>query len=173
MRNRFTSRLSLLILSFAVAMIVFPAVAFAETVASDGTTGASLPTIQSDKADYAPGDTVTLTGSDWQAGESVNINVNDTDGALGARRRRYRRRERQHHRPVQLPTPSSALYNVTATGDQSGTVTTTFTDSNLRFLSSGPTLSSISWQKYSNSSAPRRFLAAGAAAPEPSLPLIV
>jgi hypothetical protein len=59
MRSRLTSRLSLLILSFAIAMIVFPAVAFAETVAPDGTTGASLPTIQSDKADYAPGETWT------------------------------------------------------------------------------------------------------------------
>jgi hypothetical protein len=59
MRNRLTSRLSLLILSFAIAMIVFPVVAFAETVAPDGTTGASLPTIQSDKADYAPGETWT------------------------------------------------------------------------------------------------------------------
>jgi hypothetical protein len=59
MRSRLTSRLSLLILSFAIAMIVFPAVAFAETVAPDGTTGASLPTIQSDQADYAPGETWT------------------------------------------------------------------------------------------------------------------
>jgi hypothetical protein len=59
MRSRFTSRLSLLILSFAVALLVFPAMAFAETVAPDGTTGASLPTIQSDQADYAPGETWT------------------------------------------------------------------------------------------------------------------
>jgi hypothetical protein len=59
MRSRLTSRLSLLILSFAVALLVFPAVAFAESVAPDGTTGASLPTIQSDKADYAPGETWT------------------------------------------------------------------------------------------------------------------
>ena len=73
MRSRLTSRLSLLILSFAIAMIVFPAVAFGETVAPDGTTSASLPTIQSDKADYPPGGAVTLTGSNWQPGESVNI----------------------------------------------------------------------------------------------------
>src|SRR5215217_1214060 len=62
MRSRFTGRLSLLILSFAIAMIVFPAVAFGETVASDGTTQASVPTIQSDKDDYDPGALVTLTG---------------------------------------------------------------------------------------------------------------
>ena len=39
------------------------------------------PTIQSDKADYAPGELVTLTGSGWQPGESVHIVVNDTYGA--------------------------------------------------------------------------------------------
>src|ERR687897_390056 len=81
MRNRLTGRLSLLILSFAIAMIVFPAMAFAETIAPDGTTSASLPpTIQSDKEDYAPGELVTLTGSKWQANESVNIVVNDSVG---------------------------------------------------------------------------------------------
>src|SRR5215210_5637047 len=86
MRARLTSRLSLLILSFAVALFVFPAMAFAEVVSPDGTTASSItPTIQSDKADYAPGDLVTLTGSNWQPGESVHINVNDTYGASWVR----------------------------------------------------------------------------------------
>src|SRR5215212_8993811 len=85
MRSRFTGRLSLLILSFAIAMIVFPAVAFGETVAADGTTQASMPTIQSDKADYKPGETVNLSGSGWQAGESVHIYVNDNDGQTWTR----------------------------------------------------------------------------------------
>src|SRR3990170_2194508 len=35
------------------------------------------PTIQSDKADYAPGETVTLTGANWAPGELVLIFVND------------------------------------------------------------------------------------------------
>ena len=35
------------------------------------------PTVESDKADYAPGETVTLTGANWQSGESVHIVVND------------------------------------------------------------------------------------------------
>jgi hypothetical protein len=34
------------------------------------------PTISSDQADYAPGSTVTLTGSNWQPGEAVHISVN-------------------------------------------------------------------------------------------------
>ena len=41
MRIKFTSRLSLLLLTFMVAMLIFPGMAFAETVAPDGTTGAS------------------------------------------------------------------------------------------------------------------------------------
>src|SRR5215210_6487122 len=80
MRARLTSRLSLLILSFAVALLVFPAMAFAEVMSPDGTTASSTPTIASDKADYSPGELVTLTGSGWQAGESVRVHVNDDEG---------------------------------------------------------------------------------------------
>src|SRR5436190_7938822 len=38
------------------------------------------PTISSDKADYSPGEHVTLTGANWAPGETVNIDVNDNDG---------------------------------------------------------------------------------------------
>ncbi len=39
------------------------------------------PTIQSDFADYNPGQTVTLTGANWDsAGSPVHIVVNDSDG---------------------------------------------------------------------------------------------
>src|SRR5690348_15095684 len=38
------------------------------------------PSISSDKGDYAPGSTVTLTGSGWAPGESVHLFVNDTIG---------------------------------------------------------------------------------------------
>ena len=40
----------------------------------------NAPSISSDKADYNPGDTVTLTGYNWAAGESVHIVVNDDQG---------------------------------------------------------------------------------------------
>src|SRR6266508_5230540 len=40
----------------------------------------SPPAIVSDKADYAPGSTVTLTGTAWQPGEAVHLVVNDDDG---------------------------------------------------------------------------------------------
>ena len=129
MRNRLTSRLSLLILSFAIAMIVFPAVAFGETIASDGTTGSLPPTIQSDKADYAPGELVTLTGGNWQPGESVNIKVNDTYGASWSRNVDVTADASGNVTDsFNLPNAFVSDYDVTATGAQSGTATTTFTD---------------------------------------------
>jgi hypothetical protein len=88
------------------------------------------PTISSDQADYAPGSTVTLSGSNWQPGEDVHISVNDNVGqtwsysadvtadAGGAYTNQF-----------QLPTSFVASYLVTATGLLSGTATTTFTDS--------------------------------------------
>src|SRR5919201_2196640 len=88
------------------------------------------PTISSDQADYAPGATVTLTGSNWQPGEAVHISVNDSIGqtwsygadvtadAGGGYTNQF-----------QLPTSFVASYLVTATGLLSGTAMTTFTDS--------------------------------------------
>ena len=51
----------------------------AEVPAADEPAAAppAAPTIQSDKADYPPGALVTLTGSGWQPGETVNIVVDD------------------------------------------------------------------------------------------------
>jgi hypothetical protein len=131
MRTRLSSRLSLLFLTFALVMIVFPAMAFAEVASPDGTTATSTPTITSDKDDYAPGELVTLTGSNWQPGESVHINVDDDQ-------------TKTWNRDVDVTADASgnisdsfnlpdwfvATYKVTATGDRSGTVTYGFTDAN-------------------------------------------
>jgi hypothetical protein len=88
------------------------------------------PTISSDQTDYAPGSTVTLSGSNWQPGEAVRIVVNDnvgqtwsygtdvaadTDGLITNQ--------------FQLPASFVASYLVTAMGASSGVATTTFTDS--------------------------------------------
>ena len=63
------------------------------------------PMVWSDKADYAPGEQVTLTGAHWQRGETVHIRVNDDTGSqLGSRHRRDRGRDWRDHRPVQ-PAP--------------------------------------------------------------------
>jgi hypothetical protein len=50
------------LLAFAVALLAVGGTAMAITTDTSGTTSSS-PTIQSDKADYAPGELVTLTGS--------------------------------------------------------------------------------------------------------------
>src|SRR5918912_4239727 len=118
MRTRLGSKIALLFVVCSVALLAFA-----------GTALAATPTIQSDQADYNPGATVTLTGSGWQPGESVHIVVNDTYGATW-----------QHTADVtadssgnitdsfNLPNTFVSDYDVTATGPQSGTATTTFTN---------------------------------------------
>lgn len=133
MRTKLRSKISLLFVVCA-ALLAIPAMAMALTTDTSGDTSATTspsPTITSDKADYAPGELVTLTGSGWNDGESVNIKVNDTYGASWS-----------HNVDVtadasgnitdsfNLPDWFVSDYDVTATGAQSGTVRTTFTDSN-------------------------------------------
>src|SRR5438445_3547338 len=90
------------------------------------------PTISSDKADYEPGATVTLTGHNWAAGESVHIFVNDSDGQTWS----YSTDETadlngDFSTQFALPTSFIANYTATATGTVSGTASTTFTDGNI------------------------------------------
>ncbi|HEV2713394.1 MAG TPA: hypothetical protein VGU26_09870, partial [Gaiellaceae bacterium] len=87
------------------------------------------PMITSDKADYAPGEQVSLYGSFWGAGESVHINVNDDAGQTWA-----------HDADVvagldgsftyqfNLPDWFVANYTVRAVGSSGLSATTTFTD---------------------------------------------
>jgi uncharacterized repeat protein (TIGR01451 family) len=87
------------------------------------------PTISSDQADYPPGAQVTLTGTNWQPGELVHIDVNDDIG-----------RTWEHTADVTadpsgtitdiftLPDRFIAQYSVVANGPISGTATTSFTD---------------------------------------------
>ena len=70
----------MLVLAFAALALGFAVKANAQ----EGGTAAQ-PTISSDKADYPPGGTVVLTGSNWQPGESVNIFVNDDAGKTWSR----------------------------------------------------------------------------------------
>jgi hypothetical protein len=126
--------------------------------ATDGS--GAPPTIASDKADYVPGETVTLTGSGWQPGETVQIVVNDDQG-----------RTWTHSADVaadddggvtdqfQLPNWFVAVYNVTATGPSSGTVTSSFTDAALKatidsavpaLLSPSDAFTDVTWHANSN-----------------------
>src|SRR5215211_6234884 len=95
--------------------------------------------IQSEEAVYARGKTVTITGSNWQPGESVHINVNDDQGKTWSRivdvtADASGRIQVQ----FQLPDWFGAAYKVTAMGDQSGVATPSFTDGNVTFHSSTP-----------------------------------
>src|SRR5215204_2820349 len=141
MRTMLRSKVTLLFIVVA-ALVAIPAMAFA----------LGSPTIQSDKADYSPGELVTLSGSGWQAGESVHIVVNDDEGQTWS-----------HTADVtadgsgsisdsfNLPDWFVATYTVTATGS-SGTATTSFTDGQVRVQAVGtaganPT---INWTRYSS-----------------------
>jgi hypothetical protein len=144
--SRLKGRLSLLVLAFAVVMLIFPATAFAlEAGSTDSTTTpASGPTISSDKDDYAPGELVTLNGSAWQAGESVHINVDDDQTKTWARNVDVTADENGNITDsFNLPDWFVATYKVTATGAQSGTVTTSFTDSNPTDLVVNPTSATV------------------------------
>ena len=74
MKNKFSIALSLALM----LTLVVTSMAFASTSAP--TLQTATPTIASDLADYAPGQTVNLFGAGWQAGESVHIFVNDDFG---------------------------------------------------------------------------------------------
>jgi len=97
----------------------------------DGSAAASGATIASDQPDYGPGATVTLTGSGWQAGESVRIVVND-DGLQDQVWQRDVTVTADAEGTIgdvfELPAWFVANYTVTATGESSGVATTTFTD---------------------------------------------
>jgi hypothetical protein len=86
------------------------------------------PSVWSDKADYAPGQTVTLSGANWAPGESVHIRVNDDAGQTWSRDVDVTAAEDGTiSDQFNLPGWFVAFYNVAATG-ASGTATWSFTD---------------------------------------------
>src|SRR3954454_17366010 len=91
------------------------------------------PSIWSDKADYAPGETVHLDGSQWQPGESVHIRVNDDAGSTWSRDVDVTADGTGAIADTfALPDWFVAQYTVTATGASGSTATTQFTDANLK-----------------------------------------
>ena len=90
---------------------------------------APAPTIQSDKADYSSGELVTLTGSNWQPGESVNIVVNDDAGQTWNRNVNVTADQSGNiSDSFNLPDWFVATYSVKATGASGAIATTSFTD---------------------------------------------
>jgi VCBS repeat-containing protein len=103
--------------------------ATAEASAAPSVAPAAAPTISSDKADYAPGELVTLAGSNWHAGESVHISVNDSAGSTWSRSVDVvADASGDISDQFNLPNWFVATYSVLATGAVSGTAVTTFTD---------------------------------------------
>jgi hypothetical protein len=97
-----------------------------------------LPSIATDKPDYAPGETVTLSGANWGAGESVHVVVNDDGGQTW----RYENdvtaaADGSFSVQFNLPDWFVATYTAAASGS-SGTATTTFTDANVQVTSPSP-----------------------------------
>jgi hypothetical protein len=90
------------------------------------------PQVWSDKADYAPGELVTLSGANWAPGESVHIRVNDDAGQTWSRDVDVVADENGAFTDqFNLPDWFVAVYNVTATGASSGIATWSFTDGNV------------------------------------------
>jgi YDG domain/MBG domain (YGX type) len=136
MRGKFL----VLFMTFGI-LLAIPAIAFAQDLTGSTTPvpGSTLPapTIQSDKEDYAPGDLVTLTGSGWQPGESVNIVVNDDAGQTWNRNVNVVADASGNITDqFNLPDWFVAAYSVKATGASGAVAMTTFTDGQLRAVAS-------------------------------------
>jgi CSLREA domain-containing protein len=134
MRTMLRSKVTLLFITLGL-VIAIPAVALAQDAGdSTGTPSPAppTPTIQSDKEDYPPADTVILTGSGWQPGETVNINVNDDEGQTWNRNVDVIADENGGVRDeFVLPDWFVATYSVTVTGSSGIIATSTFTDAAL------------------------------------------
>jgi hypothetical protein len=129
---RTTARQTTHVLGSLIRLLAVFALVLGSATATVGvaSAGEPPPTIASDKADYAPGSTVTLTGSGWSGDTSVHITVNDTRGKTWKRDVDVPVDGAGHITDVfQLPSTFVAEYDVTATGLATGrTATTTFTD---------------------------------------------
>ncbi|MFL5891864.1 MAG: PKD domain-containing protein, partial [Solirubrobacterales bacterium] len=119
------SRLWLIALA---ALMLMAGAGTGSAVAGDGT---GAPSITSDRADYAPGEHVVLTGANWQPGESVDIVVNDDQGETWRHEATVTADGQGEIRDeFDLPQWLVATYSVTAIGEASGTANASFTDGN-------------------------------------------
>src|SRR5918993_3572453 len=130
METMLRSKVTVLFMTLGL-LIAVPAVALAQD-AGDPTGAPSpappAPGIQSDKEDYPPADTVILTGSGWQPGETVNINVNDDEGQTWNRNVDVTADENGGGRgEFVLPDWVVGTYNGTATGASGGSAPPTLT----------------------------------------------
>jgi hypothetical protein len=109
------------------------------------------PQVWSDKADYAPGEQVTLSGANWAAGEAVHIRVNDDAGQTWSRDVDVTAADDGTiSDQFNLPNSFVAVYSVTATGASSGTATWSFTDGAVNVRTIGVPSASVDWRLFSN-----------------------
>jgi len=109
------------------------------------------PSVWSDKADYAPGELVTLSGADWAPGEAVHIRVNDDAGETWRRDVDVTADESGALADqFNLPDWFVAVYTVTATGATSGTATWSFTDGNVNIKTINVPSASVDWRLFNN-----------------------
>ncbi|HVD09451.1 MAG TPA: Ig-like domain-containing protein [Gaiellaceae bacterium] len=136
MHSRFERRLGTGRKAVAFGFFVVLALTFLAFVGSAraGIESGPAPQIWSDKADYAPGETVVLSGVNWAPGESVHIRVNDDEGQTWSRDVDVTADDAGGiSDQFNLPDWFVANYTVTATG-ATGTATTSFTDGNVKFV---------------------------------------
>jgi hypothetical protein len=125
------------------ALVLLTALAFASS-SKAAVESPPPPSVWSDKADYAPGELVTLSGANWAPGEAVHIRVNDDAGETWRRDVDVTADESgaiSDH--FNLPDWFVATYSVTATGASSGTATWSFTDSNPQSITVTPASVSV------------------------------
>jgi hypothetical protein len=95
---------------------------------SPSPTPAPSPTIASDKADYAPGETVTITGAGWPTQDAITVQTDDSLGKTWSDTGHVTSDENGSFTyTFRLPSNFIASYSTTAT-DGTLTATTTFTD---------------------------------------------
>ena len=112
------------------------------------------PSVWSDKADYGPGETVTLSGASWQPGEAVHIRVNDDAGSTWSRDVDVTADDAGAIADsFELPGWFVAQYSVTATGASGSTAKASFTDANLKvagtFVGSTTDTYTLSYKRWS------------------------
>ena len=117
------------------ALVLLTALAFASS-SNAAVESPPPPSVWSDKADYAPGELVTLSGANWAPGESIHIRVNDDAGETWRRDVDVIADESGAiSDQFNLPDWFVADYSVTATGASSGNATWSFTDGNVTAVS--------------------------------------
>ena len=107
------------------ALVVMACLLTAGAVA-DGT-----PSLTSDKPDYAPGETATLTGTGWNASEEVSLVVRGSDGLVYDEAELEADSAGGFTHEFTLPDIYLPSYTVEATGSSGAVVSTTFTDRNI------------------------------------------